>query len=192
MNNKDNELRKNYWHNIITYVPSSIRYERINVGAMIGAEDYSWIKLVYLKSNNNKIKNFLVQKDYIKDYEKTMYYFEKLVALAFKAEYAKKHHKNKLTKLDKVILNKLSLDKIKGSNNVDWDKWLRVNYFNGMAIPDIYNPYIIVNDTHYARTTADSRNFIFKHLLETYIGKECFMFPKTYTSFSLIKGKERH
>lgn len=192
MNNKDNELRKNYWHNIITYVPSSIRYERINVGAMMGAEDYSWIKLVYLKSNNDKINNFLVQKDYVKDYDKTMYYFEKLVVLAFKAEYAKKHHKNKLTKLDKVILNKLSLDKIKGSNNVDWDKWLRTNHFNGMAIPDIYNPFIIVNDTHYARTTADSRNFIFKHLLETYIGKEWFMFPKTYTSFSLIKGEERH
>ncbi|QHJ84652.1 MAG: hypothetical protein [Caudoviricetes sp.] len=191
MDKYSSEIRKNYWHNIITYVPSSIRYERINVGVMMGAEDYSWVKLAYLNDNNDKIKNFLMQKEYIKDYDKTMYYFKKAISLAFKAEYGTRHHNHKLTRVDEAILKYFSLDKIAGSKNVDWDKWLCVNHFNGMPIPDIYNPFIIINDTHYARTTDDSRNFIFKHLLEEYIGLEWFEFPKTYTSLSLINGEER-
>ena len=191
MNKYNSEIRKNYWHNIITYVPSSIRYERINVGAVMGAEDYSWVKLAYLNGNNDKIKNFLMQKEYIKDYDKTMCYFKKSISLAFKAEYGTRHHNHKLTRVDEAILKYFSLDKIAGSKNVDWNKWLRVNHFNGMAIPDVYNPFIIINDTHYARTTDDSQNFIFKHLLEEYIGIEWFEFPKIYTSLSLINGEER-
>lgn len=191
MDKYNSEIIKNYWHNIITYVPSSIRYERINVGAMMGAEDYSWVKVAYLNGNNDKIKNFLMQKEYIKDYDKTMYYFKKSISLAFKAEYGTKKHSHKLTKVDEAVLKHFSLDKIAGSKNIDWDKWLCVNHFNGMAIPDVYNPFIIINDTHYARITDDSRNLIFKHLLEEYIGIEWFKFPKTYTSLSLINGDER-
>ena len=43
MDKYSSEIRNNYWHNIITYMPSSIRYERINVGVMMGADDYSWV-----------------------------------------------------------------------------------------------------------------------------------------------------
>lgn len=191
MDKNSSETRKNYWHNIITYVPSSIRYERINVGAMMGAEDYSWVKVSYLNGNSNKINNFLMQKEYIKDYDKTMYYFGKAISLAFKAEYGTRHHNHKLTSIDEAIFKYFSLDKIAGSKNVDWNKWLCSNHFNGMSIPDVYDPSIIINDTHYARTTDNSRNFIFKHLLEEYIGIKWFEFPKKYTSFSLINGEER-
>lgn len=191
MDKYNSEIRKNYWHNIITYVPSSIRYERINIGAMMGADDYSWIKVAYLKGSNDKVKNFLVQKEYIKDYDKTMYYFEKSISLAFKAEYGTRQYNHKLTKVDEAILKYFSLDKIAGSKNVDWNKWLCNKHFNGMSVPDVYNPFIIVNDTHYARATDSSQSFIFKHLLEEYIGIEWFEFPKTYTSLNLIKGEER-
>lgn len=119
MDKYSSEIRKNYWHNIITYVPSSIRYERINVGAIMGAEDYSWVKLAYLNGNNDKIKNFLMQKEYIKDYDKTMYYFKKSISLAFKAEYGTRQHSHKLTRVDEAILKYFSLDKVEGSKNVD-------------------------------------------------------------------------
>lgn len=191
MDKYNSEIRKNYWHNIITYVPSGIRYERINIGAMMGADDYSWVKLVYLNGSNDKIKNFLVQREYIKDYDKVMYYFEKAISLAFKAEYGTRQHNHKLTKVDEAILKRFSLDKIAGSKNVDWNKWLCDNHFSDLSIPDVYNPYIIINDTHYARTTDGYRNFIFSHLLEKYVGIEWFKFPKTYTSLSLINGEER-
>lgn len=60
--------RENYWYSIISYIPSSIRYERINVGAILGNNLNTTYRFEILPATSKKIKNFLWDGIELKEY----------------------------------------------------------------------------------------------------------------------------
>lgn len=51
--------RQIYWYSIITYMPSSIRYERINIGVVMGSYSTNKIFFKLLPVNSKKLDSFL-------------------------------------------------------------------------------------------------------------------------------------
>lgn len=51
--------RKLYWYTIVTYIPSYIRCERANVGAIMGNNEQSWLRYLFIPMNSKKIQAFL-------------------------------------------------------------------------------------------------------------------------------------
>lgn len=51
--------RQIYWYSIISYIPSSIRYERINIGAVMGTYTSNKIRYKLLPENSKKIDGLL-------------------------------------------------------------------------------------------------------------------------------------
>lgn len=60
--------RENYWYSIISYIPSSIRYERINIGAILGNKLNTTYRFKVLPETSKKIKNFLWDSIELKEY----------------------------------------------------------------------------------------------------------------------------
>ncbi|WP_278963760.1 DUF3037 domain-containing protein [Lactobacillus apis] len=123
--------RENYWYSIISYIPSSIRYERINVGAILGNKSNSLLKFKLLPSTSRKIQSFVWNSTEKKEYSVANELLEFLVNRNYK---------------EPSLLNTPS-----NNGQVNWNKWLNATVPSGMVFSDVHfartaDPDMIFND----------------------------------------------
>lgn len=105
--------RHSIWYAIITYVPDQIRYERTNVGVIIGDKHSQQISFKLLSSTNRKFNNFFWSPLERKTYQVSIEYLEFLL---------------------KNIQNEMSIFSVPKYNNTDWNTWLGAQLPNGIFI----------------------------------------------------------
>ncbi|MCG0808195.1 DUF3037 domain-containing protein [Lactiplantibacillus plantarum] len=105
--------RHSIWYAIITYVPDQMRYERMNVGVIIGDKYSQQITFKLLPSTNRKFSNFFWSSLERKEYQVSIEYLEFLL---------------------KNIQNEMSIFDVPKYNNADWNTWLGAKLPNGIII----------------------------------------------------------
>ncbi|MBS0937937.1 DUF3037 domain-containing protein [Lactiplantibacillus plantarum] len=105
--------RHSIWYAIITYLPDQIRYERMNVGVIIGDKYSQQISFKLLSSTNRKFNNFFWSPLERKTYQVSIEHLEFLL---------------------KNIQNEMSIFSVPKYNNTDWNTWLGAQLPNGIFI----------------------------------------------------------
>ncbi|WP_270333168.1 DUF3037 domain-containing protein [Ligilactobacillus acidipiscis] len=109
--------RQSFWYSIVTYIPSSIRYERINVGIILGNKLGGQIVYNFLSSKNKKLRYFLWNKLEKKQFDTTIEF------LSF-------------------LLNKINSQpnffSIPNSNSTSWAEWLGSSIPKTISFSDVH------------------------------------------------------
>ena len=105
--------RHSIWYAIISYVPNQIRYERMNVGVIIGDKVSQQLTFQLLSSTNRKFHNFFWSSLEKKEYQVSIEYLEFLL---------------------KGLQREMNIFEVPKYNNTDWSAWLGAQLPNGITI----------------------------------------------------------
>lgn len=108
--------RENYWYSIISYIPSSIRYERINVGTILGNKSNKTFLFKILPATSKKIKNFIWDDIELKEYAVASELLESLI------------NRNYMEPSFSTSIN----------NSMDWSKWLNAEIPSGIVFSNVH------------------------------------------------------
>lgn len=109
--------RENYWYSIISYIPSSIRYERINVGTILGNKSNTKFLFKILPATSKKIKNFIWSDIELKEYAVASELLKSLINRNY---------------IETSLLNTTI------NNSMDWSKWLNAEIPSGIVFSNVH------------------------------------------------------
>lgn len=109
--------RESYWYSIISYIPSSIRYERINVGTILGNKSNTKLLFEIIPATSKKIKNFIWSDIELKEYAVASELLKSLINSNYIAP---------------------SLLSTPINNSMDWSKWLNAEIPSGIVFSNVH------------------------------------------------------